>query len=73
MAHKEDQSIFDRVLPNGKRLGDCTMAEVREMAEQYRQGLPERSRQKLDELLEQYRHRLHPLRHQAPGAGLPMS
>jgi len=36
----EDWRVFDRIMPNGKRLGDCTVAEVREMAEQWREELP---------------------------------
>jgi len=36
----EDWRVFDRIMPNGKRLGDCPVAEVREMAEQWREELP---------------------------------
>jgi hypothetical protein len=43
----EDRRVFDRIMSNGKRLGDCTVAELREMAEQWRKELPRRLEQYL--------------------------
>jgi hypothetical protein len=39
----DNQTVFDRVMPNGKRLGECTVAELREMAEQAKQKLLKRA------------------------------